>query len=578
MDQASFLIAALRAAGIPARYRQGTLSVADAQTLLASMFIERPGVAGYLPDDAATADPLNDRELLALAQEHWWVEAYLPGQGWTDLDPSFADAAVGQSFAAPGSHDRIAEIPDALRHKLTLELTVERFNSFPIGGANLSTFVPLTGTFPVAQLAAKSLILGHIVETKDLGGLVFGTVEHTYTPYFGVNGDEFVLVGDSFQDLLTNFPLASQFTTAEWITISIEDIAGNSQTFTREVKDIIGQATRLLGGASPEFALDADTPFITFGDSFVINTLPHHLRQFHLLERQQTRFYYDLLAAARLVDMLPRSGDYTPEEEELSGEAFLRQEQARALLFALTGLEFARLADPVSDAMPENLGVKFYYDLPRLIVMQGTGEGESGRRTMDLRNTEARAVVLPGQSVAAAPAAQWIKAVAESRYEGLALLEATGPEAITAERIFAAAQTQGIEFVYITPDKFDLLDLYLPDPNGYGYAAAALIAGREVLIPQAPVLIDGEPRLGWWEIDPASGTAVSVLDDGTHGAATEYGKMIKKVVSEVKKAWDKAGKKVYELWTCIAENVVPALNGGTGNAVMGGGCAVAAAD
>jgi uncharacterized membrane protein len=573
MDQASFLIAALRAAGIPARYRQGTLSVADAQTLLASMFIERPGVAGYLPDDAATADPLNDRELLALAQEHWWVEAYLPGQGWTDLDPSFADAAVGQSFAAPGSHDRIAEIPDALRHKLTLELTVERFNSFPIGGANLSTFVPLTGTFPVAQLAAKSLILGHIVETKDLGGLVFGTVEHTYTPYFGVNGDEFVLVGDSFQDLLTNFPLASQFTTAEWITISIEDIAGNSQTFTREVKDIIGQATRLLGGASPEFALDADTPFITFGDSFVINTLPHHLRQFHLLERQQTRFYYDLLAAARLVDMLPRSGDYTPEEEELSGEAFLRQEQARALLFALTGLEFARLADPVSDAMPENLGVKFYYDLPRLIVMQGTGEGESGRRTMDLRNTEARAVVLPGQSVAAAPAAQWIKAVAESRYEGLALLEATGPEAITAERIFAAAQTQGIEFVYITPDKFDLLDLYLPDPNGYGYAAAALIAGREVLIPQAPVLIDGEPRLGWWEIDPASGTAVSVLDDGTHGAATEYGKMIKKVVSEVKKAWDKAGKKVYELWTCIAENVVPALNGGTGNAVMGGGCA-----
>lgn len=567
LDQSSFLIAALRAAGIPARYRHGALSVNDAQTLLASMFVARPGVAGYLPAGVATADPLNDPELLALAQDHWWVEAYLPGQGWTDLDPSFADAAVGQSFATPGSHDRSAEIPDELRHKLTLELVVEQYNSFPIGGVNLSTFVPLTGTIPIAQLAAKSLILGHVVETNNPGGLVFSTVEHTYAPYFGVNGDEFVLMGDSFQDLLTNFPLASTFTTAEWITISIHDIEGNSETFTREVKDLIGQGTRLLGGAIPALAVDAETPFITFGDSFVINVLPHHLRQFHLPERQQARLYYDLLDAASLVDALPRSGAVSPEERALAAQAFLRLEQTRTLLFALSGLEFARLADPVSDAMQESLGVKLYYDLPRLIVMQGTGLEENARRTMDLRNTTARAVAVPGQAATAVATAQWVKAVAESRFEGEALRDVTGATPITTWRIFNEAQAQGIEFAYITPDKFDLLALYLPDPAAYGYAAAALIAGREILIPQSPVLVDGQPRLGWWEIDPQSGAVIPVLEDGTHGALIEYGSMVAELVVEILNTWDDFGESVRQLWfDCIVDNVVPALNGGSGRA------------
>ena len=87
LDQSSLLIAMLRAAGIPARYRHGTLPFAEAQTVLGSMFDSRPGVAGYLPAGTPTADPLNDPALLALTQDHWWVEAYLPGSGWTDLEP-----------------------------------------------------------------------------------------------------------------------------------------------------------------------------------------------------------------------------------------------------------------------------------------------------------------------------------------------------------------------------------------------------------------------------------------------------------------------------------------------------------
>lgn len=58
-DQSSLLIAMLRAASIPARYRHGTLSTATAQALIAEMFSEAPGIAGHVPDGTEVADPLH---------------------------------------------------------------------------------------------------------------------------------------------------------------------------------------------------------------------------------------------------------------------------------------------------------------------------------------------------------------------------------------------------------------------------------------------------------------------------------------------------------------------------------------
>jgi hypothetical protein len=114
-DKSSLLIAMLRAAGVPARYRHGTLDSADAQTLIGSMFAAQTGVTGSIPAGTPVSDPGNDPELLALVSDHWWVEAYLP-TGWTNLDPSFPTAQPGDVFATPGSNDRIAELPDNIRH------------------------------------------------------------------------------------------------------------------------------------------------------------------------------------------------------------------------------------------------------------------------------------------------------------------------------------------------------------------------------------------------------------------------------------------------------------------------------
>jgi hypothetical protein len=170
LDQASLLIAMLRGSGIPARYRHGTLSTERAQELILSMFPEPQGVIGHIPRGAEVADPANDPQLLEETADHWWVEAYLPGLGWRDLDPCFASAGVDDVFAesiATDGTDRIAEVPDDLRHKVTMRLKVER-SDMVAGGAVWSGFsysYPLEHTFNTVELVGEPVTLGHLVQT-----------------------------------------------------------------------------------------------------------------------------------------------------------------------------------------------------------------------------------------------------------------------------------------------------------------------------------------------------------------------------------------------------------------------------
>jgi hypothetical protein len=44
--------------------------------------------------------------------------------------------------------------------------------------------------------------------------------------------------------------------------------------------------------------------------------------------------------------------------------------------------------------------------------------------------------------------------------------------------------------------------------------AAALAAGSVVVVPERPVNVNGSSRLGWWIVDPRTGSAVDQLDTG----------------------------------------------------------------
>jgi hypothetical protein len=144
-------------------------------------------------------------------------------------------------------------------------------------------------------------------------------------------------------------------------------------------------------------------------------------------------------------------------------------------------------------------------------------------RALDLRSTDTRTIVYPGQAAEAERTANWLRGVVEGFEEDGAIWRITNRLNTSTVRIFTEAYQQGIEPILITPATAGYLELYGLEPELYGYAAEALAEGKQLLMPSAPVEIDGEPRLAWWEIDPATGETVSVLDNGLHGAAGDYG-------------------------------------------------------
>ena len=567
-DQSSLLIAMLRAAGIPARYRHGTLNPADAQILIATMFPVQAGGAGSIPAGTPISDPVNDPDLLALVSDHWWVEAYLPGSGWTNLDPSFASAQPGDVFATPGTNDRIAELPTTLRHKITFKLDIEQFNEFPINGTGLTHEYPVNISFTTVELAGSPLTFGHLVETEVQGGIVTNVI-HTYTPYFTIEGTDEFTFGETYQDLLSNFAFGTSFTTGAWLTVETEDPDGHVESFTRELKDLIGQDVRLNGGGLNLSPPDNNAALFGLADVLVMWFLPQPALDNALTTHYREGLFARTLDFAASVEAsigLFELTSPTPEELALISEATLDYQLNQSRFMAQTGLDFARTADQTIRNLETGLGVRMIYDQPRIIALATEYNATTGevKNTLDLRSTRATTYVVPGQAVAAAQTANWLKGVSESYQEGTALGEFTGIEPVTTARVFEAMHDQGIEPLLLTPATMTLLDVYGLPAADVAYAKAALLEGKNVLIPSAPVLIDGDPTLAWWEIDPATGETIGVGEGGLHTAAIEW------VAIEIGFGFpflinDVLGyvKSVREIWEYVACHVIPALGGTT---------------
>ena len=294
LDVASLGVALMRASGIPAQYVEGTLSDAQAQTLLLSMFPASYQTVGYIPSgtttsDASTIDETTGTDGNGLQEEtenHYWFE-FNTGNGWVNADPLMAaltpGAQVGQTFtAATGS---FTEVLQSLRQTTEVSLTAEIYSTavaaFGLGASPFQDTVVLDQTFNDVDLVGRPLTVGNLVSTSSLG-FIFTSTTNTYTPYIiigddALNDDQLpdAITGQQYQEVITNFPLASQILTGLFLNVTLAGAGTTSSTYSQTLVDRIGYAAR-QGMAPPEnlSVSPSGPPIITPFDLTTLNILP----------------------------------------------------------------------------------------------------------------------------------------------------------------------------------------------------------------------------------------------------------------------------------------------------------------
>ncbi len=526
-DQASLLVALLRASGIPAAYRLGSLSESDARTLLASMFPAPAAPSGNLSAAATPADPLNDASLLTEARSHAWVEAYLPGSGWTSFDPSFPEAAAGQVFGTPAG-ERTNELPDSLRHHVTVSLEVEKYSQFPVGGTNLYTLRPLTATFATVELVGEPLIFGHIVESDITNGMVYATAQHAYTPYF-VIGDDTQVDGDTFDEILSNFPFAQDFVTAEWLDFTLSDPQGNTAAYRRELFDDLGYAARLNGGLVGNISRDS-TPRVSILSSWSTLIAGYTVPPEALDDTYQrmVRLSLEGIAAREATAGLEDDPDPSPEVQALAQETMRTFGAVTRLGQKMHLLKFAAASDQGHAYLSDSLLVRSYPAEPRLFTVGWEWNEITAKSSIsfDLLHNPLRAIAWPGQSADARTGFLYWRALLDMSAEQQVLQEIAPPPLTGTGAVFEAAGTAGIPFELIRSGRLDELEALPVSEQAKARITAAVTADPEVFVvlPAEMVTLPGanEPTIGWLEINNATGAIVDTMENGQHSAAVSY--------------------------------------------------------
>ncbi len=528
LDKSSLLIAMLRASAIPARYRHGALDGAHQSQLVASMFSAPGGALGLVPAGDTLSDPAHDPALLAAVADHWWVQANLGGT-WTDLDPSFANAAAGQYFAssiATDGTDLIPEVPDMFRHKITLRVKTERADGGSLFGTGFAYEFPLSTTLVAESLVGVPVSLQHLVKVSGGGGSIFSSQAIDYVPFLilGDRADLRSIDGQTFQDQTSTFGggLANTVHTAEWLEIDLRDADGSVRTVSREIADRLGYAARQSGTAA--VGASAGTPLVSENQIFQILAAPSRVPA----SARNLQIAALMAANQSVVQELARVDALQPAD--VAGRDLAAREATKAYrawagnVLSLIDLTHYIDSDQAAEQLGASMLVKPFVTSPRIIIAT-SDVGDTGNITMtlDLLVDHISAYAYPAQSQAVEGAFQAMRGYVESSIEGTALSEVTSKTARTTYAVFEALKSAANPGIFIAyPD--DMTGLAAANISDLAKAriAAAVAAGKIVIAPNQMVTLGGVSTIGWWEKDPATGEVIGVMQDGLHQAIIEY--------------------------------------------------------
>ncbi len=510
LDVASLGVALMRASGIPTQYVSGTLSEGQAQQLILSMFPPSYQTVGYIPAGTQVSDPVNDPQLLAETQSHYWFQ-FDTGSGMTDADPLIPGATIGQTFTTSAS--TFTAVPQNLEATTEVQLVAEIYSqaaaTFGLSSGLQDTTV-LDQTFDDDYLVGRPLSVGNFVSSSGTG-FILTAITNTYSPYIAVGDDAFpnpsqdqIIRGSDYQEVFTNFPLGSQVLTGLFLNVELSSPQGGTATYTATLLDRIGYAARLTGGNLTIASAQGSVPALSADDTYTLSVAPSE-------QSAAVVAPLDAMYQSELNSITATSSSTTTGTARLA--------PTFSTLGSLQTIQFFLESDLETSNLETSYYAAAYFASPRLALFKSVFDRatQSYQQGFDLISDPIRVEPSPGQDTMVAAAFNTARGILDNGLEQLTTPVPGGAVPLNTANIINQAVTLGIQLVEITSGSTSTLDTLNISPDAKARMAAAINQGAVVIGPDSPVPINGVASYGWYEIDPSTGAVTGVLEDGSHG-------------------------------------------------------------
>ena len=374
---------------------------------------------------------------------------------WLDLDASLPNAAAGKHVGPAPAADAVDALPDDVQGSLTVQLVATR-----ISGGGVQTATLVSRAMKLTEIDAEPIVVTVGDRSAGAKGIAAAT---SFTPSIGAAGNE--ETGDAFgTDGLASVDLQ----------IAVQQLGGTARTYRRTILD-----RRASDGKSIDRAWTA------------------------------ARTAYALTS---VYDILPVTGDLDVGFTGLKEAAGFSMVQA-IMAYTAAGGNGKQMPPPASERYPMGAlhffeygqivrrrleaatHARFFFDRP-MIALEHRGFTFDGGKQNGVDQFDIVDNAMDAAAPAPAPAAR-------------ANFTRGFVDTFTEQHLFAAPNDGGTIAV-IDAARHDGVAIDVLTGPQYGGVAIA---------PQKSVMIGDRMRIGWWQVDPATGNLVGRM--GPAGAGQE---------------------------------------------------------
>ena len=253
-----------------------------------------------------------------------------------------------------------------------------------------------------------------------------------------------------------------------------------------------------------------------------------------------------------LADLQPLDATQQSEANQIRA----RYQLNLSLFLNNVSMSFAEAADRASQISQEGLFVKAYHDDPRLVIL-------SHEVVSDTDGDQRGPAHDPGAhdrlSRSGRAGDVWLQSFQRHQRVlagGQGARTNDGRHGADCGSGDEAASEQDIPFAFISETNLDLLSTIGLSAEAQARITTAVLDGKIVNIPTTAPLIDGEPAIGWWEIDPETGETIGVMENGLHNALIEFfgsllfgttvGRLTDFMIGATAATWDFVGQQFFK--------------------------------